>query len=121
VNTAPYSAAASVALTGQQASIPLTALVGLPSTGVYRISWRIRVTQAATTSSSIQLVITTTEGGVVCTQQSAAYTGNATNAPQSGLFVVRPDGDIPIEFSTVYASVGATPMKHDLDLVVESL
>jgi hypothetical protein len=106
--------------TGQSASIGLTSLVPQAS-GLYRVQWRFRVTTAATTSSSLQVTITTTDGTITVTQSSAAYTGNATNAPQSGIFIVRCDAGVPLQFSTTYASVGATPMQYEIEIVPEQL
>lgn len=117
--TAPY-AVSTVALTSQGAAIAATDLI--PSAnGLYRVSYRFRVTQAATTSSSLTFSVTTTDGGVTVTQSSAAYTGNAVNAPQSGSFIVRCDSQAPLSYAMAFASVGATPMLYDLDVKVDSL
>lgn len=112
-------AVASLGLTAQSASLGLTAVVPVAS-GVYRVSWHVRVTTAASTSSSIQVSVVSTEGGVACTQSGPAYAGNATNAPQSGTVLVHADPNTPISVSTTYASVG-TPMLYALDVVVEQL
>ena len=111
----------SLALTGQSAAIALTTLVASANEGPIRVSWHLRVTTAATSSSSVAVTITTTEGGVTCTQASAAYTGNATNAPQSGSVVVRPDAGTLVSYSVAYASSGATAMQFAIDLVAEGL
>jgi hypothetical protein len=113
-------AIASVALTAQVASIGLTSLVPVAS-GRYRVSYRFRVSTAAGTSSSVQFSVSTTEGGVVCTQSSAAYTGNLTSAPQSGSFVVHADPSTPLQYATTYASVGVPAAAYDLDVTVEAL
>lgn len=110
-----------VALTGQAASIAATDLAPSAAAGLYRVTYRFRVSTAATTSSSLQFTVTSTEGGVSCTQNSAAYTGNVTTAPQSGSFLVHADASSPISYSTTYASVGATPMAYELDVVLEQL
>jgi hypothetical protein len=109
-----------VVLTGQAASIgttpvPMTAI----QPGLYRVSWYLRVTQAATTSSSIQVTLGWTDGAVNCSRSGAAETGNTTSTTQSGEAFIRIDGVTPINYSTTYASVGGTPMKYRLDLVVE--
>lgn len=109
-----------VALTAQNASIAATTLEPVAS-GRYRVSYRVRLSQAATTSSSIQIAVTTTEGGVNCKQLSAAYTGNVTNRPQSGVFLIHSDASSPVTFETTYASVGATPMLYELDVVLEAM
>ncbi len=108
---------AAITLTGQTASIGTSALVPLAS-GVYQVSWRLRVSTPASTSSSLQLAIATTEGGVSCLQQTTPYTGNAATRPQSGAFLVHADANTPISYATTYVSVG-TPMAYEIDLVVE--
>lgn len=111
---------APVALENQSASIGLTPLIASAS-GLYRVHYRFRVSQAATTSSSLLVTITTTDGAITVTQSSAAYTGNVTGVAVSGTFLVRADPSSPLSYSTVYASVGGTVMKYALDIVVESL
>lgn len=111
---------ATVVLTAQSASIgttplPLTAI----QPGLYRISWYLRITQPATVNSSIQLTLGWTDGAVNCTRTAAAVVGNTTSTTQSGSELIRIDGVTPINYSTVYVSVGATPMQYRLDLVVE--
>lgn len=110
----------SSALTGQVASIGLTSLIPLAS-GLYRVSYRFRVSTAAGVSSSLQFTVTTTEGSVVCTQTSAAYTGNLTTEPRSGSFLVKADPSSPLQYSVTYASNPAGAMIYDLDLRAEGL
>jgi hypothetical protein len=109
-----------VELESQGASIATTDLLQ-QANGLYQVTWRIRVRRAATTSSSIQLTITTTEDSITVTQSSAAFTGNVTNTPVSGSFLVRCDPAVPLAYSTTYASVGGTSMQYDLDLVLEAV
>jgi hypothetical protein len=109
-----------VQLTAQGASIGTTSLIAL-ATGVYRINYYVRVTRAATTSSSISVSITGTDGGGVCTQTSAALTGNLVTSTQSGFFLATCDASTPLSYSTTYASVGGTSMQYLLTLVVEGL
>jgi hypothetical protein len=115
------SAVVQLILTGQAASIAATDLIPVPATGLYRITYRIRVTQAATVSSSILLTLSATDGGVACAMATAAYVGNVTNAPQTGTLLLRTDAGSPITYATTYASVGATAMVYEIDLVVEAL
>lgn len=110
----------SVALTAQVATIGLTSLVPVAS-GRYRVSYRFRLRTAAGTSSSLQFSVWTTEGGVVCTQNSPAYTGNLTSEPQSGSFIVHADSSTPLQYSLTLASVGVPPAVYDLDVTVEQL
>jgi hypothetical protein len=104
----------------QSASLPLQSLVPLAS-GLYRVSYRFRLTTAGGVSSSFQVLFTTTEGGVLCTVGDAAYTGNVTNIPQSGSFIVSVDPSTPLQVFTIYASTGAPAMVCDLIVLVEQL
>lgn len=109
-----------VALTAQTASLGLTSLAPLAS-GLYRVTYRFRVSTAAGVSSSLKVTISDTEGGIAVTQSSAAYTGNATNAPQSGSFLVHADPTTPLQVSTTYASNPAGAMVYELDVLLEAL
>lgn len=113
-------AVTSVNLTGQSASIGATSLIPLAS-GLYRVSYRFRVTTAAGVSSSLQVTFTTTDGAVTVNYQNAAYTGNAVNAPQSGTFIIRTDPSTPLTYSVTYASNAAGAMIYALDITVEQL
>ncbi len=120
LSSAAYSPRSSaVTLTAQTASIGSTTLLPL-ATGLYRVCWRFRLSTAATTSSSVLLTITATDG-VPVTYVSAAYTGNVTTAPQSGMFLVRADAGTPLSYSTTYASSGATAAVYELDITLEAL
>ena len=120
VQAAAY-AAQRIELSGQAASIAATNLIASPSAGLYRITFRFRLTQAATVSSSLLVTVTATDGGVACALASAAYTGNAVNQPQTGTVLLRADNGAPITYAATYASVGATPMLFDVDFIAEAL
>lgn len=111
---------ADISLTGQAASIGITSLVAAAS-GRYRVSWYVRVMQAATTSSSIAVTITTTDGTIVVPQAGGSVTGNTTASALSGSFIVQADAGVPISYSTAYASVGGVVMKYSLQIVAEPL
>lgn len=110
----------SLALTAQSASIATTAIVPLPASGRYRVSFHARVTSPASGSSSIVPVVSYTMDGVACTQSGAALVSNAVNAPGSWTFVVKADAATPISYGVTYLSVG-TVMAYALDVVLESL
>lgn len=86
---------------------------------VYRVTWAVRVSRAATASSSLQMVISWTEGGVAQTVAGAALTGNTTKTRESGTFLCAVDANTAIQAETNYASVGATAMQYSLDVMVE--
>ena len=88
------------------------------SAGVFRVSWFLRITQAATTSSSVAVTVAFTDG-VSLTVSGAAVTGNTTSTFQQQSVVVRCDANSSLSYSTTYSSVGATPMQYALSVVVE--
>jgi hypothetical protein len=112
---------ASVELTGQTASIGVTALIPSAHAGLYRVSWRFRVTTAAGVASSLTVSVHSTDGGIVCQQDSAAYTGNLTTRPQSGSVIVQVDAGSALSYSTTYVSNPAAAMVYDLALYLEQL
>lgn len=107
-------------LTQQQASIPLTSIpLGTVPAGLYRMTWYLRITQAATTSSSLTFGMAWTETTVSLASAGAALTGNTTTTVQSGTFLFRADSGSAISYLTTYASVGGVPMKYRLDFTLE--
>lgn len=110
----------SLGLTAQAASIGTTAFIPSAS-GLYRVTYYVRVTQAATTSSSLQVGVLSTDGGVAITQTSVALTTNTTASVQGGVVIAQCDPSTPLSYSTTYASVGGTPMQYRLLLVGERL
>jgi len=113
---------ASVTLTAQAASIGATDMsTGALSAGLYRISYYARITQAATTSSSLTVTLDWTDGGVSPSFSGAAMTANTVTTFQSETKIIKVDALSPIRYSTTYASVGATPMQYALRVVLEEL
>lgn len=109
-----------VTLTAQGASVAATDMTdGTFSAGFYRVSYYARITQAATTSSSLTVTIDWTEGGVSPSFSGAAMTGNTVTTVQSETQMLYIDALSPIRYSTAYASVGGTPMQYSLRLVLE--
>ena len=108
-------------LSAQGASIANTSLpIGSVVPGVWRVSYTVRVTRAGSVSSSIQVTIRWTQGGVTQTEAGAALAGNLTTTREGATRVIRPDNATPISYSTVYADGGgATSMQYSLDLVAE--
>lgn len=109
-------------LVDQEASIDYTALpIQNLTQGLYRVSYYLRITQAATTSSSAEVTLRWTDGGVTPTFTGAAVNGNTTTSYQSGSVVLHADDISSIEYRVTYASVGATPMRYRLEILVEEL
>jgi hypothetical protein len=109
----------SVNLTNQSASISATPIVVTETEGLFRVSWYLRITTAATTNSSATVTIGWTETGVSLTESGPAETGNTTTSSQSGTFLIRSDAAAAITYAVAYSSTGATAMRYRLDVVVE--
>jgi hypothetical protein len=107
-------------LANQSAAIGATALT-TGAGGVYRISWMIRITQAASGSSAATVTIAYTDGGVNLTQSGAAVTGNTPTTVQSDMLLVRADAGTAVTYAVAYSSSGATPMQYTLSLAVEQV
>jgi hypothetical protein len=95
-----------------------TLLADTGSAGVFRVSWFLRITQAATTSSSVAVTVGFTDG-VALTISGTAVTGNTTTTIQQQSVIVRCDAASAITYSATYSSVGATPMQYALSVAVE--
>ena len=116
-------------LTDQSAAIAATSLTistptGLTtklSKGLYRVSTYARITQAASTSSSLTVTLRWTDGTVACTSSGSALTGNTTATTGSLNLMIRSDADASVTYETAYSSSGATAMQYRLDLVMEQV
>jgi hypothetical protein len=112
----------SASVTGQYASISPTDLSnGTFGAGLYRISYYVRITQAAAVSSSITISLDWTDSGVACAYSGPALTSNATNASQSNSQLIVIDTSSPVRYSTTYASSGAPFMKYRLSVTIEQV
>lgn len=107
-------------LTSQAAAISATA-IAIGGAGLYRVTWVVRVTQAATSSSGVTITIGNSDDGVPLTQSGAALTGNVVGAIQSGSALVRSDAAAPVTYAAAYASIGAQVMRFKLDVTCERL
>lgn len=119
---APIKTTTPVSLSNQSASIGSTPIpTASLASGLYRVSYAARVSQSATTSSSLTVTISWTASGVTQAQSGAAMTGNTTATFQSHSYLILIDQASPVTYYTTYASVGATPMKYELSVVLESI
>jgi hypothetical protein len=89
--------------------------------GLYRVTYYMRITTPASTSSSIQIGIGWTDNAVSCAIQADALTTNTIGTVQSNTLMIRNDQAAPITYEVVYASVGGTPMLYNLFIMVEQL
>lgn len=110
-----------ISRTAQAASLGATAISVGTSAGDFRINLYARVTQAATTSSSLQPTFRWTEGGVAQSRTYTAATGNTTTTLIQDVFVITIDALSAVTYETSYASVGATPMQYSLLIIAEQL
>lgn len=114
------------------AAIASTILYPVPATqgGMYKVTFYLKVTRAATTSSVLgALTITYTDAtdsvaqSVVAlgsTQTGVGATTNAGNSTVSvlqGTVIVNAKAGTTINFSVAYTSVGATAMQYEIHLV----
>ena len=107
-----------VSLTSQTASISATAIGPLLPAGLYRVEYHMRVTQAATTSSSVTFTLNWTDGAVAQTYSWAALAGNTTASAQSAATLIHADQASQVTYETAYTSTGATPMSYRLDTIL---
>lgn len=106
--------------TAQGASIGATDVAGGGvDAGVYRFSYYARITQAATTSSSLTVTLDWIDDGVAVAFSGAAIVGNTVDSFQSEVKLIVVDGFTPVRYSTAYASVGGTPMQYKLIVTLE--
>ncbi|MDA1095305.1 MAG: hypothetical protein O3A25_18895 [Acidobacteria bacterium] len=118
IDSAPLNIATK-ALTAQAATISTTALPLDLTAGIYRVSYYARITQAATTNSSLTVTLAWTETAVALSQGFTAMTGNTTTTQQNGTVMVVADANTSLTYATVYSSTGATPMQYRLTVVAE--
>jgi hypothetical protein len=88
--------------------------------GLYRVSVYLRITQAASVSSSATVTITWTDDGVACSYAYPAVTGNTV----ASVLVAPPllldvEQSSPVSYSVAYASVGGTSMIFKIAVVLE--
>ena len=102
---------ANVSLTAKTASISATAFDrASKDAGMYRIGYFARITTAATTSSSLTVTMSGTNGGVAVSFAGSAMTANSTATVQSGNIYLQADAATDIKYATTHASSGGTAM-----------
>lgn len=108
---------------GQFASIGLTPIAtGSTSAGAYRLTPFIRVVQAGGLTGTVQLVITFTDGGVVCSHTFPDLITNTVASIQADdTLIVRMDQATVLSYSVTYTSTGAPVMKYDLEIRLERM
>ena len=105
-------------LTDQAASISATDLSGGDlAAGVYEFVALATITQAATTSMSLTLTLDW-RSRTQTKSESAVSTVNSTGTVIRVGGLIRIDDSSPVRYATTYVSVGATPMKYELIVVL---
>jgi hypothetical protein len=109
-------------LAGQGGSISATDLApGTLLEGLYRVTYYAHITRAASTSSSLTLTFTWTEGSVLQTAVGTPIVGNTTATGVSESFMFRMDKGSAVTYATTYVSAGATSMQYSLDVSLEKV
>jgi hypothetical protein len=119
-NTATLSTAP-IVLSGLSTSLGASILLPAAPAGVYRLSYVVHVTRAATVSSSVQVALQWYAGGVLQTYSQPPLTTNTTTSIQSGSVLAVVDGGSIITYFANYASSGGTTMLYDLTVTAEAL
>ena len=116
------SGVASVDLTAQQAAVSPTNLVTGAVAKLYRISYYLEVTQAATTSSTLAVTFGWTDRSSTTQSFSTpSIVKNQVGYFIADSFVVQSAAAANLTYATVYSSSGATPMQYSLQISVEKL
>jgi len=95
-------------------------LANTGSAGLFRVSWFVRITRRATTSSSVRVFINFNDG-VALTISGTAVTGNQVTTIQQQTVLVRCAAGSALTYNTTYSSSGATSMQYALSIIVERL
>lgn len=107
---------------GLAASVGSTPIhTGAVAAGLYRVATYVRVTSPAGTSSSLQVTIEWTDGGVPQSSPGQLLTGNTTATVESRQLVVRQDANAPIRYRADYSSTGSPSMVYHLVVVLEQV
>jgi hypothetical protein len=121
VNDAP-SRIQTISLVGQSASIGATSIPSSTLTaGLYRVTWYLRISTAAGTSSSVTVTIGWTDDTVTMSLSGAAVTGNTTATSQTQTSLLAVDNASPVTYATTYSSSGSPAMQYALDITLEAV
>lgn len=128
----PYIVA-SANVVNQAAAVAATTIFTPSVAGRYRITFYLKVTRAATTSSQLGAVTITYQDGADSVAQSVVLsaqnqagaqansnTGNSTTTVLSGSFNLFANATA-IQYAIAYASVGATTMQYEYRVTLEAL
>jgi hypothetical protein len=100
---------------------PTPIITGALSEGLYRVTYYVRITTPASTSSKLQISIGWTDDAVSCSVQAEELITNTVGTVQSQTLLVRNDQAAPITFAVDYTSVGGSAMQYNLFIMVEQV
>lgn len=110
-----------VSFGAQTAALTTTRVLTTTVAGLYRVSWYLRVTQPAGSSSSAAVTLGFVDvDGVALTITGGALTGNTLQAWQGVTFPIRCGAPTDVTAAVAYASTPAG-MRYDLEIAVEFL
>lgn len=124
------SLVASTALATQAAAQSGTALFTPGASGLYRVSFNAKVTQAASGSSALGgaggFSVTYTDAAdstasTVVVAAGGTNAGNALTSAASGAVIINAKTSVAVTFSYGYTSAGVTPMQYEIQVLVEAL
>lgn len=120
-----------VSLAAQGAAISTTNLFASAPVGQYRVCWNQQITQAATTSSSLQTTIGWNNGAAKTSTfwvdaaagstGTAADTSNTLNSERGNCIQIWSAAAQNITYAVTYSSTGATPLQFSWRGTVERL
>lgn len=113
----------SIAEPNLSAAIVTTDLAGVTVVaGLYEVTTYQRIKTVDGVSSSLQVTIGWTDGGVVQSEAFTALTGDTTTTKLTGpKKTFRSDGGTPITYAVAYASNTPAKMHYTLDLVLSRI
>lgn len=132
-NLSPVAPLGSKDFVAQGAAVASTLLYTVPATqgGMYKITFYLKVTRAATTSSVLGgLTITFTDATDSVSQSFVALgtnqagaagitnTGNTTTSALQGDVIINAKAGTAVNFTIAYTSVGGTTMQFEAHLVI---
>lgn len=105
--------------TGLTTGVTITPIGGDQVAGKYRVSVYLQVLTPAGVSSSLQVTLTWTYGGIVQTETFAALTTNLATSHQGFDYTLDLDDAGPISVTIAYASTPANAMVWNYSLTLE--
>lgn len=120
VNAAPSQVGTYVQLTGENDAIAPTDISGAGLTeGLYALNLWSRVEVPDGASSSLQVTITYTSGGVVQTFVGTLVNGNTTTSKSQQIVPLWIDGGTAVTYEVAYASGTPNAMEYQLVIVLQ--